>query len=102
MASANIDIKATTNEYRPCMVKYNGEEKKGLFHRWIEKENLLIKFDSYLTGKHMLDIKQHCDNEHIIPGDCNAIVIRNTLALVEFEDGTIGEVEPTNVRFLDS
>lgn len=106
MALANIDVKASTNEYRPCRVNYNGEEKQGLFHRWIEKEDLLIKFDSeqekmglgFLQG-----IKSDwIDGNHIIPQCSVTEKIANTLALVEFMDGTIGEVEPTNVRFLDN
>lgn len=64
-------------ELRPCLVwntKSDGKRhsKKALFHRWVEYDD---KFDIWNKVK------------------CRAIV--------EYEDGTIDDVCPSNVQFLD-
>lgn len=75
MAFNEIVIK--TSEYRPCIV--NG--KKALFHRWTELSNVVS--ESCLRGGNL------------------AGQIKYTLGIVEFEDGTVEEVAPYLIKFLD-
>lgn len=64
-------------EKRPCIAK----GRAALFHRWIERSEVVEP--SPLLGGH------------------NGGVVTWTAALVEYEDGTVGEVLPQNIKFLD-
>lgn len=68
----------TINELRPCIV--NG--KKALFHRWIERSEIVPP--SAMQGGH-----------------CGGVV-KDTFALVEFEDGVIKECRCVGIKFCDS
>ena len=72
----NMSGKRTVKEIRPA------EEYKGLFHLWA--------FRSELVGK------SPCYGGH------PAGQISATFAIVEYSDGTIHEVEPTQIRFVDN
>jgi len=62
-------------QYRPCFVK----GKKALFHRWEEIAQIR---DAVMTGQMSGQIKQ-------------------TFGIVEYEDGTIYQCYPNEVRFCD-
>lgn len=98
MASGNIEIKY---ELRPCIVhipekreyfrenrerkyriKKTAENIKALFHCWNHRSELVG--DSSMIGGH--------------PGG----QVSGTFAIVEYEDGTVHEVEPQNIRFVDN
>lgn len=68
-------------DYRPCFVNNKKQEIKALFHCWSHRSEVVG--ESALRGGH--------------PGG----QISATFAIVEYEDGTIHEVEPQNVRFVD-
>ena len=72
------DIVIRTAEYRQCIVK----GKHAFFHRWI-------------TFAHVVDASRSVGGS---PGG----QIMHTLGLVEIEDGTMLEVLPEDIRFLDS
>lgn len=46
-------------------------------------------------------LREYLDNK-TIPYSCDTEKIKNILGIVEFEDGTIDEVEPTSIRFIDN
>lgn len=86
-------------EYRPCIVKLweetfdtygnkiilharEGETCKALFHCWNHRSELYDA--SPMIGGH--------------PGG----QVSGTFAIVEYEDGTVHEVEPQNIRFVDN
>lgn len=75
MAFNEIVIK--TSEYRPCIV--NG--KKALFHKWNE-------FAKVVEASPLI-------------GGSPAGQIKYTLGMVEYEDGTVEEVLPRHIKFLD-
>lgn len=75
MAGCDFVIKF---EFRPCLV----DGRKAMWHRWTIREEVVGP--SILNGGHG-------------GGQLSA-----TFALVEFEDGTVAEVYPDKVRFLDS
>lgn len=90
-------------EYRPCMVRIPAKVKyrkntstvpgeyiiespeceiKALFHCWSHRSELVA--ESLLRGGH------------------SAGQVSEIFAIVEFEDGTVHEVEPQNIRFVDN
>ena len=103
MTLADIEIKATMNEYRPCVVFYEGKEHKALFHQWVVKEELLIKFKTNQRYD-VMEKMAEAIRENLISQTPNEQVtkVRTLLALVELEDGTMREVPPGSVKFLDS
>lgn len=63
---------------RPCMV----DDKKALFHQWSHKAQVVGP--SLAIGGH------------------GGGQLEQTVAIVEYEDGTVAEVYPYRVRFLDT
>lgn len=76
--SQTIEI---TDRHRPCL--YRGEKGlyKAIFHRWVEERQLVDA--SPFQGGH--------------PGGC----IAATFALIETENGTMREVAPDKIQFID-
>ena len=72
------NISEEAHKLRPCIV--NG--KNARFHRWCGRSEIIEP--SPLVGGH------------------NGGVIQWTAAIVEYEDGTLGEVLPKNIRFTDN
>ena len=69
-------------EYRPCMVRHEKGEHKGLFHCWSHRSNVVNA--SPMMGGH--------------PGGTIAF----TVAIVELENGSVCEYYPSSIRFLDT
>ena len=98
MGGINVEF----NEYRPCEVK----GIKALFHRYVEDEKILIK--SNIMTKRSLEKEialKHLEmilEGSVIPYGYDIEKISKTVALVEYEDGTVHKVDPTDVKFLDS
>lgn len=65
-----------TSEYRPCFVG----DKKALFHRWNDI--------SYIV------------EPSISIGGHGGGVVKHTLGMIEYEDGTIEEVAPRKIKFV--
>ena len=85
---AVLDGKITIESgLRPCIVRIPDKKKqfkemKALFHCWDFRSEVIG--ESYLRGGHP------------------AGQISATFAIVEYSDGTIHEVEPTQIRFVDN
>ena len=77
MAGLNGELTIKTAEYRPCIV----EGRKALFHRWHTISNVLSP--SPMIGGH--------------PGG----QITYTRAIIEYEDGTVSQCNPTDITFCD-
>lgn len=90
------DIKITV-ELRPCYV----DGKKALFHRWIHKETPIIKINAMLTEKALNRIADKI-KEGMIPPSGDVVFRKTIVGIVEYCDGTVAEVEPTNIVFADS
>lgn len=76
MASLCSEIVVKTGEQRPCFV--NG--KKALFHRWSDESYIVAP--SYMKGGH------------------GGGTIRETVAVVEYEDGRVDRAALSSVRFV--
>lgn len=75
MAELGYGFVIKTAEMRPCFVG----DKKALFHRWSEQAEIVPP--SILKGGH------------------GGGVVRGTLAVVEYEDGTVGLANLEKIRF---
>lgn len=67
---------------RPCIVKQTGEEKKALFHMWNNFAKP-VAADVYAGG-------------------CPEGQISIVFGIVEYEDGSVDEVRPAQIRFVDN
>lgn len=79
-AIKSIAVHTGENEYRPCYVK----GRKALFHRWINSASPALP-----KGMDANDEKARFFQH------------RSTCGLVEYEDGTLARVWPTDIRFAD-
>lgn len=94
MAMANFTIKV---DLRPCYV----DTKKALFHKWINKETPILKVNAQLNYDEVLYVQSRFKEDNVIPKWCDVAMQNRTLGLVEYEDGTVAEVEPTRIIFAD-
>lgn len=92
--ATNITI---TAELRPCYV--GGE--KALFHRWIEKETPFVKLPD-MVSENETDRYLRAYNHKIILPRGDVVLQKTVLGIVEYDDGTVAEVEPTNIKFADN
>lgn len=101
MANGNIEIKY---ELRPCIVhipeKRKNYQKKG--------DNLNV-YDKVIEPYHDVKALFHCWNHKpevigrsYLRTDRPTTRVFQTFGIVEYEDGTIHEVEPTQIRFVDN
>lgn len=74
MATIGIEY---VREYRPCMVG----DRRALFHGWEEKAWTVP--------------------DGLTPGSAPGGQVKLSLAIVEYEDGTMDEVAPMQIRFTD-
>ena len=98
MASGNIEIKY---ELRPCIVHI--PEKREYF-----RENRERKYRIKKTAENIKALF-HCWNHRSELYDASPMIgghpggkVSGTFAIVEYEDGTVHEVEPQNIRFVDN
>lgn len=99
MATINNTVTIKTTEYRPCYVN----DKKALFHRWIDKEEVALQFNGFLLSTDEIAAAlEDYRTKGILPHNANIEKIKTTLAIVEYEDGIIDEVRPQQIRFADN
>jgi hypothetical protein len=92
------EIRLLSGEYRSCTV--NG--RNALFHRWTDKESIFLECEYNVRSDKLSGIMDMFNKSNILPSGTHANKIRNTVGIVEFEDGIVKEVPPTDIRFLDS
>lgn len=90
-------------EYRPCMVHIPAKVK--------HKRNTSTNPGEYIIESpereikalfHCWDFRSEVIGESYLRGGHPAGQISATFALVEYEDGTIHEIEPMQIRFVDN
>lgn len=74
--------------------------RSALFHRWIEEDRALLRFDSYRPIAAEKAIIHRFHDRGVVEPGCSVDVVRETFALVEYRDGTIAKVDPLLVRFV--
>lgn len=82
---------------RPCEV----DGRPALFHRWIEEDQVLLKLGAITRPEgYKAALRLYHEDNIVLPG-YGTEVVTNTLALVEYRDGTIDKVDPLRIRFTD-
>lgn len=84
--------------YRPCII----DEQEALFHMWSKKDKIFLEFNTMVHSSAMDKIKRIFNDDNIIPKCTTTRKVSNILGIVEFRDGTVKEVDPEKIRFLDS
>ena len=73
---------------RPCEVG----GRLALFHRWIEEDKATLQIKEFA---------ELCLREKVVyDSNCTVDVLSETLALVEYQDGTVAKVKPEQIRFI--
>ena len=102
---AALDGKITIErELRPCIVHIPEKRKN-----YQTKGDNLNVYDKVIEPEHDIKALFHCWShksvlvgESYLRGGRPAGQISSTFAIVEYEDGTIHEVEPTQIQFVDN
>lgn len=81
------------NKLRPCFV----DGKKALFHRWTDKEKLILQ-SKYIQSSRADSID--LDYFNYFDDGVTLHKVKTIVAIVEYEDGTVAEVEPTSIKFV--
>lgn len=81
---------------RPCEV----DGVPALFHRWIEEDRFIVQPTKGSRIGAAGEIARSLRTGGQVPRNCDFFeVVRETVALVEYRDGTIDKVRPELIRF---
>lgn len=81
-------------DLRQCVVKC----ESGLFHGWFQSEDIVLAANVLLREDRRLQIIK-CLDDKIIPSYCDLKKVIRVFGIVEFDDGTVKEVNPEDIRF---
>lgn len=96
---STLEFNFKSGEYRTCTVG----GVKAIFHRWAEKEDMFIKTMGCYRKQDLLEkLRKSIETCRVLTGGESIEKIRNTVAIVEFADGHIEEVNPVDVKFQDT
>lgn len=93
--SLTMEIK---KELRPCICN----NKKALFHMWADEEQPFVKINAMLTDKALDRISSKIKDGIIPPYGGDVVTVKTVVGIVEFEDGTVEKVKPSEIRFADT
>lgn len=91
-------ITVSQSERRPCIVR----GKKALFHKWEDKCEYIVKINAWLADEELSELKKAIEESGYLPPQVEVFPHRETVAIVELEDGAVLEVAVSEVRFVDS
>jgi RecA-family ATPase len=81
---------------RPCEV----DGRPALFHRWVEEDRVVLHVNRFVCEDEREYLLHRFRRDSFVMPGCSTDVIRNTLALVEYEGGTVAKVDPELIRFI--
>lgn len=93
----NLPNKAKASTSRLCEVDGN----VCFFHRWCDEDRALLQFNALVRREEAEEQRTLFDDRGICSPSANIETVRNTFALVEFQDGTVKKVDPERVRFIN-
>lgn len=84
---------------RPCEV----DGQVCTFHRFIDEDKALLRINCFTRPDERDAMVRYFRQAGAYAAtECSTEIIRVTLALVEYPDGSIGKVDPEKVTFLDT
>lgn len=100
---AGLDGKITIGiEYRPCIVHIPEERERTRNMSGKVTTRVIREAEQHKALFHCWDHRSELYGESLIIGDHPGGQVSGTFAIVEYEDGTVHEVEPQNIRFVDN
>ena len=84
-------------QFRPCEV----DGRPAIFHRWVEEDKALLEIGLFVTSEEVQEIKDFFEKYGVVSNSTQIKIASHTFALVEYDDGTVGKVEPEKVKFTD-
>lgn len=102
---AALDRKITIGiEYRPCMVHIPAKKQS-----YRKKGDRINVYEKEIEPEREIKAMFHCWNHRSELYDASPMIgghpggqVSGTFAIVEYEDGTVHEAEPQNIRFVDN
>ena len=86
---------------RPCTVR----GKKAFFHRWSDKKEIVIKerelFEHAELNDYAIEAAVKSVREGYISPNFDVYTRSETVAIIEYEDGTVEEVSPREIKFTE-
>lgn len=82
---------------RPCQV----DGKPALFHRWVEEDKALLKVKAFMQQDDIDASIARFHRDGVMDHSCDIEKLHTVSALVEYEGGTVGKVNPELIRFTD-
>ena len=95
-----MELKWYIDNTRQCYAN----NKKALFHKWIDIDEVLVKLNGCISPNELRRINENIDTiitNNVYSSNFNTEVIKRTYAIVEYEDGTVDYVDPKSIRFID-
>ena len=95
-----MELKWYIDKTRRCYAN----NKKALFHKWIDIDEVLVKINSCVSPNELRRINENIDTiitNNVYSSNYNTEVIKRTYDIVEYEDGTVEYVNPKSIRFID-
>ena len=82
-------------QHRPCEV----DGRPALFHRWVEEDRVLLNVTAMVPAWEVGLLVRRYRQQNVAAPGLDAEIIRETFALVEYQDGTVAKVKPELLRF---
>ena len=88
-------------QYRPCyVIDRIMPNRKALFHCWENKETPIAKFNAMVSDKELTKILKGMQDHNAYPSSIEVVMQKSIVGIVEFEDGTVAEVNPKDIKFV--
>lgn len=88
-------------EYRPCMVRVPAKTKENRNKDGGKSIKIIKKEQEVKALFHCWNHRSKVIGESLLRGGHPGGQVSATFAIVEFEDGTVKEVDPWDIRFVD-
>lgn len=86
-------------QLRPCDV----DGKAAMFHRFVDDDRALLRINKFCKPAEQEALVRYFREQGVYNDDaCSTEILRSTMALVEYADGSLGKVDPEKVTFLDN
>ena len=86
---------------RPCTVK----GRKAFFHKWADKKEIVIKDNKFCE---YVELTEYAIEENLkrvregyISPELDVYTRKETVGIIEYEDGTVDEVSPKDIKFTE-
>lgn len=83
--------------FRPC----EADGRPAFFHRWVQDDKALLQMRLFVDEEDLMKSMEFFYCTGVAKAGTEIEKISQTFALVEYEDGTVGKVEPEKIKFTD-